>query len=341
MHSRRGRPTLRVLKEDLRDGWQESFVMRAVGDERYEDLLPLSELAHPIIRKTAESFTDTASADNYVGAIGSAVSIRLLEIKQSQWRGGVWTDPGTGVCWLVAAGRAKGGHEDNDDFYKFVEREEHNGTITRLLPTEDDKRLLKLETAARIRTEWELNIQREVLVALQEICGGGIARFDVNHPLARLGRFATVELYVELVRGEDRIAADEVIVEFFPQRGVNFNEELYWQLIVRVLASVYPPAQGWDRVGDAFHQMEEPGSLDKRISELETHDVMRTLAEVELGAVAHFTHREHLASKIIDGTGVRSLCGVYFVPTQDADSLPACPQCEALYAALPKLPLGN
>ena len=109
--------------------------------------------------------------------------------------------------------------------------------------------MLKLETAACIRTEWELSIQREVLVALQEICGGGIARFDVNHPLARLGRFATVELYVELVRGEDRIATDEVIVEFFPQRGADFNEELYWQLIVRVLASVYPPAQGWDRVG--------------------------------------------------------------------------------------------
>lgn len=87
--------------------------------------------------------------------------------------------------------------------------------------------------------------------------------------------------------------------------------------------------------------MEEPGSLDKRISELETHDVMRTLAAVELGAVAHFTHREHLASKIVDGTGVRSLCGVYFVPTQDADALSACPQCEALYAALPELPMSN
>ena len=88
-----------------------------------------------------------------MGAIGSAVSIRLLEIKQSQCRGGVWSDSETGVCWLVVAGLAKGGHEDNDDFYKFVEREEHNATITRLLPTENDKRLLKLETAPRIRTE--------------------------------------------------------------------------------------------------------------------------------------------------------------------------------------------
>jgi hypothetical protein len=83
----------------------------------------------------------------------------LLEIRASQWRGGIWKDPATGVHWLVVAGLAKGEHHDRDDFYKRVEREEETGDPTRWLPTPDDERLLKRETAARLITEWELAVQ--------------------------------------------------------------------------------------------------------------------------------------------------------------------------------------
>jgi hypothetical protein len=124
MHSRRARPTLRVLKEDLTSDWASPHPQRhlARGWKSYKDLHPLSELPHPIVTKAAESFGADPADDNYVGPISSSTHIRLLEIKNSQWRGGVWEDTTSGVCWLLVAGLAKGGHEDRDDFYQRIKR---------------------------------------------------------------------------------------------------------------------------------------------------------------------------------------------------------------------------
>lgn len=118
MHNRRARPTLRVLSGDLTSDWSSPHPQRSLAEGRHADLHPLSELPHPIIAKAAECFPNDASNDNFVGPVLGATNLRLLEVKNSQWRGGVWEDDGTGVCWLVVAGLAKGGHEDHDDFYK-------------------------------------------------------------------------------------------------------------------------------------------------------------------------------------------------------------------------------
>lgn len=154
MHNRRARPTLRVLREDLISGWDSPHPQRHVSAEKFDELHPLSELPHPIISKARESFGNDAADDNYVGPISSTSDIHLLEIKQSQWRGGVWQDANTGVCWLVTAGLAKGGHLDHDDFYQRLRRAVENGGLHHLLPTDADIRLLKRETAARLRTDW-------------------------------------------------------------------------------------------------------------------------------------------------------------------------------------------
>nr|WP_241728173.1 DUF3039 domain-containing protein [Dietzia maris] len=50
--------------------------------------------------------------------------------------------------------------------------------------------------------------------------------------------------------------------------------------------------------------------------------------------MSHYTHREHLAGKTINGEAVRALCGPFFVPRQDHHSLPLCPKCAERYAAL-------
>ena len=148
MHNRRARPTLRVLKEDLTSDWDSPYPQRWLAAGDYRELHPVSELPHPVIRKATESFGTDAADDNFVGPIASATEVRLLEIKQSQWRGGVWQDHTTGVCWLVVAGLAKGNHQDRDDFYKRVERANDAGGIREWLPTEDDSRLMRQETAA-------------------------------------------------------------------------------------------------------------------------------------------------------------------------------------------------
>lgn len=120
VHSRRARPTIRVLVEDLQDGWASPYPRRKLAEADYDELHPLSELPHPIIAKAAETFGMVAAADHPAGPIASSTQLRLMEIKVAQWRGGVWVDPETGVHWLVVAGLAKGGHEDHDDFYERI-----------------------------------------------------------------------------------------------------------------------------------------------------------------------------------------------------------------------------
>lgn len=88
MHHRRARPTLRVLREDLSSGWTSPAPLRALNEGRVDDLHPLSELPHPLVKKAALSFGAAPADDNFVGPIACAPDHNLLEIKQAQWRGG-------------------------------------------------------------------------------------------------------------------------------------------------------------------------------------------------------------------------------------------------------------
>lgn len=297
------------------------------------ELHPLSELPHPIIAKAAQSFGPDPADDNFVGPIASSTELRLLEIKQSQWRGGVWNDPDTGVCWLVSAGLAKGGHQDRDDFYRRVERTDEAGDCARWLPSDDDVRLLKQETAAHLRTEWELRCQCSVFEALETVQRGGRQRIEIAHPVPGRGRFASVEIAMNVVR-EGSSQADEILVEVLPEKQYA-GSALLWQLTVRVLISIEPPEQSWDRAGDTYTNIGEPGAWSARLAPLGSLVRANELATSEPGSTSHYAHRLHLAGKTISGEAVRSLCGVYFVPTQDHEALPQCESCAERLAELP------
>lgn len=334
MHSRRARPTLRVIREDLTSGWDSPYPQRALEDGRLLDLHPLSELPHPIVAKAADSFGPDPTDDNFVGQIASSTELRLLEIRQSQWRGGVWEDPESGVRWLVIAGLAKGNHQDRDDFYRRIERENQTGNTTRWLPTDQDARLLRQETASRLRTEWELDIQKAVLGILKVIHAGGSQRIDIHHPVRSSEPVALVNLTVAPVR-EDGYDADEVLLEIVPEDHFA-GTHLLWQLTTRLLVSIEPPEQGWDRYRATYSNIGEPGAWTARVSSLEALVEAKELATSEPGSTSHYTHRDHLAGRTINGSAVRALCGTFFVPTQDHKGLPTCPSCEQRLAELPE-----
>jgi len=84
MHSRRARPTLRLIVEDLTVGWESPQPLRLLAGGTYDALHPLSELPHPIITKAAGSFGLDAANANYVGSIAGSAKLRLLEIKIAQ-----------------------------------------------------------------------------------------------------------------------------------------------------------------------------------------------------------------------------------------------------------------
>ena len=332
MHSRRARPTLRLLVEDLTADWASPYPRRVLTSGSFEDLHPLSELPHPIVAKAADSFRHDGDTDTFVGSIASSTTVPLMEIKAGQWRGGVWRDDTSGVHWLVVAGLAKGGHEDRDDFYEQIRRHDHTDEPLRWLPTDEDRRLLKQETAARLLTLWELSVQDQLLEALRAIHAGGTQQVEIAHPITR-DAVATLTITVTLVREPD-YAADEVDLELTPTRA-HAGSNLLWQLTLRALITLSPPEQGWDRYKDTFSTIAEPGYLTARVAALEALTADHELAESEPGHSSHYAHRQHLAGSTINGTAVRALCGAYFVPTQDHETLPCCQTCQTRFKELP------
>ena len=294
---------------------------------------PLSELRHPIIRKAVESFNDDATRDNHAGRIRSSTHHVLLEIRSGQWRGGVWVDPDGGVCWLVAAGLAKGHHNDHDDFYQRVKRADELGETDRWLPTDDDRRQLRREIAARLLPDWEIGIQHRVLDAMRLVHDGGTTAFALPHPIDSAKQFGHCALTVVRV-SEGDFEHEEIVVE------VNLANEfrasdLGWKATLRVLIAVSPPETGWDRVGDVYSTIGDIGSLVRRLDELQAINDSGQVAQSSPNDKAHYTHRQNLAISTVEGKGVRSMCGVYFVPYQDHVSMPMCKVCEERYLALP------
>lgn len=324
---------MRLLREDLADGWGSPYPRRRLEEGDLGALHPLSELDHPIIRKALESIGDDPTADLVEGKIHSSTTLLLLEIRTSQWRGAIWRDPETDVHWLVAAGLAKGGHEDHDDFYKKVAQAENSGAIRTWVPNEQDLALLKQETAARLLTQWELDVQSLICDALSSICSGGTVRVPVPHPISSRGNLAEVTLQVAPIRDSD-YQADEVEVTIDSVTSAR-GGDLEWRLTLRVLISIQPPEQGWDRLGDSYSNIAEPGAWTRRVQDLQATVSRGDLAQSEPGTHAHYTHKTHIAGSTINGTGLRGLCGVFFVPRQDHAAKPECPACAAVLAQMP------
>lgn len=329
---RRARPTIRLLREDLSSDWESPQPRRSLQAGQLTSLHPLSELPHPILAKAVSSFGDDPADDNCVGPIASSTNLPLLEIKAGQWRGGVWHDRDLDVCWVLVAGLAKGDHEDRDDFYQVVAR--NNSDPSRWMPTSDDVRLLKRERAALRLTEWELEIQQQLVGALREVHRGGETSFRLCHPASQQRPMATVTITVVAVR-VDGYEADEIVVDIVPESR-HAGSQLLWQAIVRVLTTLHPPQQGWDRYSNSYSNIAEPDHWSARMIALDELVRRRTLAESEPGQVAHYLHREHIAESVVEGTAMRAICGVFFVNARIPDGLPECPDCNARWSQLPK-----
>lgn len=332
MQLRRARPTIRLLREDLTSDWESPHPRRFLQTGELTSLHPLSELPHPILAKAVSSFGDDPADDNYVGPIASSTNLPLLEIKAGQWRGGVWHDRELDVCWVLVAGLAKGGHEDHDDFYQCVARD--SSDPSRWMPTEADVRLLKRERAALRLTEWELEIQQQLASALREVQRGGETQFTLRHAASQQGTIATVTITVVEVR-DDGYEADEIVVDIIPQSR-HAGSQLFWQATLRVLTTLNPPQQGWDRYKDSYSNIAEPGHWSARVTELDALVGHGALAESQPGRVAHYLHREHIAESVVEGTAMRAMCGVFFVNTQMPDGLPQCPDCTERWSQLPR-----
>ena len=137
---------------------------------------------------------------------------------------------------------------------------------SRWMPTDTDVRLLKRGTGSGALTEWELVVQQRVAGALRQVLTGGQTRFELPHPAAQLGMMANVTVAVAEVREGD-YQADEIVVDIVPEPR-HAGSELFWLAIVRVLTTINPPQQSWDRYKDSYSNIAEPGHWSSRVNEL-------------------------------------------------------------------------
>ena len=319
-HDPTARPTLRLLDE-LTEGWADPYQKRAVAEGRWDDVQPLTHLAHPVLEKCRSVSEDTKHT------IRCTEKLRLVKVRSGQWRAGVWLDP-DGVRWVVAAGLAKGDHQDREDFYEHLARTcSTSAGRAALLPTDDDHRLLKRETASRLLTDWELAVQGLAADLLAGALHAGSHRLHVPHPKGA-PRMADVELTVVVDQDIEEYVLSIMLV-------THPGSQLAYLMEQRLLISIAPPEQDWDVAGGIYSAMEARGHGMNQIEHLHSATRNRRLLDSFPGQVAHRVHRRHVGDAAVNGEAVRSLCGVFFVPRTDPFSLPECGECARRYAELP------
>ena len=140
MSSRRGRPTIRCLQNDLE-----------------LDLPPLDQLLddiqHPWMDELRRTMADSPKGQKRILVIKSPHVFRL---RVSDERGATWVDKSCEVVWLCAVQRREDGSED-DAFSYFEELH----TREQLLPGSDDALRMKLETVL-----FQHKLNRDALFAL-------------------------------------------------------------------------------------------------------------------------------------------------------------------------------
>ena len=335
MTRRTARPTLRTVREDLPDGWGNAYPKHAIERGDPQEAMPLASLDHPILSKAAKCFDEDPTQDSPVGLVRAAASERFHEVKVNQWRAAVWVDKEEDACWVVAAGLAKGDHEDRDDFYKRIERIEAGSGVSCLLPTAEDERLRKLELAYSLLDDWYLANQRAVAEALSKMVSGGTTGLTVRAPETAIekGRheiLAEVDIIVERFEDPD-YHAEEVVLTVDEQADWR-GSQLASAFTLFLLACVHPPETDWDVAHGSYSNILEIGTLADRIAELREMSESGVRATPQMVTESHYVHKRDLSERAVEGRAARSLCGVYFVSRQDHADLPVCPDCSAAYA---------
>ena len=126
-HDPTARPTLRLLAE-LLERWPDPYEKRAITEQRWDDVQPLSRLSHPILVKS-RSLSEAEPVATRI--IECSRDLRLMKVRASQWRAGVWFDPeGCSGWWLLGSPRAGTG-------ITRISTSGWNGNVTR---NEDERR---------------------------------------------------------------------------------------------------------------------------------------------------------------------------------------------------------
>jgi hypothetical protein len=318
------------LREDLDIDW-DSVDHQRMTAQLAQATVPLHELEHRIIRKAAEDFPVGVDADVKRESISGLTDPMWWKAKiGARWRGAVYVDDG-GQAWLCAAGYRREG--EGSDFYKrFMATIAANGPA-QYLPAQEDFDLLDAELKEMRFAAWESEVQSLAVTWAIECRESGLASYTLNGPSG--GPLAEVNLAFDeaTVDGEGEGLAD-LYVEF-ACLDWSAVELLEWAESV-VLTCIDDREQDWQvshiKDGRAYSLTLTSSEVDRLFDRMAEPHVPGVCVP---GHTAHYAHTARLVQSTIEGEAVKALCGKWFVPRQDHESLEPCAKCEVIIRSLP------
>lgn len=339
------RPTLKVLKEYLNEpsDWGDVNQYRAVRDNRFRDAGPLADLDHPVIRSGSWLNEAPGAADGlkvHLHALASKLPSVWRELRPGQWRGLVTQPTRPGQWWIVFAGLEREG--DFADVYerlKALSLEELHG----LYPNEDDFTLSRLEEAEKTHKAWLHSCSEAVLLGVEDAVGRN-ENIDISLPVHPSHTGAKFELSVNVERLEDQAEPQEtpadILISFRTKNWLDAT--LRMSVLNLIVGLVDPVTEHWVALSDTgldvsyLVQTTEVRLLQLQAAarllgeRTEPHGRQESF-EAPRMAFAHYTSGKKLADAYVFGAVCQSLCGQWFVPTQDASQMAVCPDCSEIY----------
>lgn len=323
------RPTLRCIREDLTSDWGDVHHYRAISDLRA--CPPLDQLDHPVVGHAVATFGD-ADAEASRESISGLSDPMWWKLKTGRWRGAVYVDQ-DGQAWVCAAGLRRGG--EDTDFYRRFMREVERAGPERFLPTEEDRKRLRRELAEASLSQWEQSLHDSACAALLEASTSGPTRLSV--PGLRNGEGAIGEMTVEVARIQaddpDESIGEVTVVATTLDWG---QSDLLRRAELVTLAAISPDEQAWSAghtdAQRVYSVMGVLSEIEQLIANASSEE--RTPGETAAVSRSHYAHRGRLTEQYVDGKAARALCGVYFVPRHDPESMETCNDCESVYRSL-------
>lgn len=324
------RPTLRCLREDLLDDWDDAGHARSVRQGDLDATPPFPLLNHPVVRHLTATFSG-GDGDVLRESISGLTDPMWWKLKTSRWRGAVYVDD-DGQAWLCAAGLRR--EREATDFYKAFSAAIKAGGPARFLPNDEDRRRLKRELVDQALSEWERAVHEATISAFLAAEGAPIS-VDVPGLMPGDGLLARVEVsVVRLVDEDDGDSIGEVVLDVEPLDYTLFS--LVERAEIVMMAAISPDEQAWAPGFAGSRRMYSLCGTAHEVERLRSDAQVadRAPGAVRPGTVAHFAHKLRLTEHYVEGTATRALCGVYFVPRQAPDGLEQCPACAAVFRML-------
>jgi hypothetical protein len=293
---------------------------------------PLHTLNHPLIQHVVELFSD-AGEEIRRETISGTSDPKLFKAKSGRWRGAVYLDPDDGQPWLVGAGLRREG--EAADFYSwFCGLTDVHGAAW-YLPTDEDRGRLRAELLDERLNAWEIIVHNATVDALAQAEANSSAKWELPS-FDGTGTIAVFTIQVLMIADDDDEPDGygditiEVETTDYRHSGLIAHAEVVAMCAIDPRETSWMPGHTTNRIYSMCDSAKQIADvIAAAMSETNVHP-----RAVQPGECAHYAHKGRLTEQYVEGKPAQALCGKYFVPRQDPDGRPKCPDCQGVYRSM-------